>query len=177
MNFINTLDQLDDDIVFKSIVEGTITEFKDDFLTSLRRYAFYQCKELETVSLPNVTEVGSECFQGCEKLKAFYTPNLSVISSECFGRCLSLTRIDLPITNDIGANAFNGCEALNTVILRRSNQAGLSNINAFTNTPIANGTGYIYVPRNLVDRYKSATNWSTFVNQLRAIEDYPDICG
>jgi hypothetical protein len=53
----------------------------------------------------------------------------------------------------------------------------LLNTNAFVNTPIAKSTGYIYVPRALVDSYKSATNWSTYANQIRAIEDYPDITG
>jgi hypothetical protein len=29
----------------------------------------------------------------------------------------------------------------------------------------------------LVDSYKTATNWSKYATQIRAIEDYPDICG
>lgn len=40
-------------------------------------------------------------------------------------------------------------------------------------TPIRQGTGYIYVPFTLVEAYKAADNWSTFANQIRAIEDYP----
>ena len=42
----------------------------------------------------------------------------------------------------------------------------------FGGTPIASGTGYIYVPSTLVETYKTATNWSTFANQFRALEDY-----
>ena len=34
-----------------------------------------------------------------------------------------------------------------------------------------------YVPSTLVDSYKSATNWSIYEARIRAIEDYPDICG
>ena len=44
--------------------------------------------------------------------------------------------------------------------------------NVFKNTPIASGTGYIYVPRALVDSYKVATNWATYAAQFRALEDY-----
>ena len=44
-------------------------------------------------------------------------------------------------------------------------------------TVIASGTGYVYVPSALVNSYKSATNWSTYADQIRAIEDYPDITG
>lgn len=44
-------------------------------------------------------------------------------------------------------------------------------------TAIASATGYIYVPQSLVDQYKAATNWATYANQIRAIEDYPEITG
>ena len=55
--------------------------------------------------------------------------------------------------------------------------ATLGGKGAFNMSPIASGTGYIYVPAALVDSYKAASNWSTYANQIRAIEDYPDICG
>jgi hypothetical protein len=55
--------------------------------------------------------------------------------------------------------------------------ATLYNNEVFTSTPIADGTGYIYVPAALVDTYKADSNWSVYENQIRAIEDYPDICG
>ena len=41
-----------------------------------------------------------------------------------------------------------------------------------SNCPIGQGTGYIYVPSALVNTYKSANYWSTYANQIRAIEDY-----
>ena len=39
-----------------------------------------------------------------------------------------------------------------------------------------NNPGYIYVPKALVEDYKTATNWSVFAEKFRAIEDYPEIC-
>lgn len=45
----------------------------------------------------------------------------------------------------------------------------------FYNTPIEKGTGYIYVRKSLIEEYKTATNWSVFADQFRAIEDYPEI--
>lgn len=36
--------------------------------------------------------------------------------------------------------------------------------------------GYIYVPKALIEDYKTATNWSVFEDKFRAIEDYPEIC-
>jgi hypothetical protein len=46
-----------------------------------------------------------------------------------------------------------------------------------TYSGFTNGTGYIYVPATLVDTYKAGTNWSTHADQIRAIEDYPEITG
>ena len=53
--------------------------------------------------------------------------------------------------------------------------AKLVNKNALQNTMIANGTGYIYVPAELVETYKTTSNWETYADQIRAIEDYPEI--
>ncbi len=47
----------------------------------------------------------------------------------------------------------------------------LSNSNAFANTPIAQGTGYIYVPDNLVASFKTATNWSTYASQIKGVSE------
>ena len=73
---------------------------------------------------------------------------------------------------------FYGCQSLNTLILRRSDDICYMNspTQVFNGTPIASGTGYIYVPAALVDKYKAATNWSVYADQIRAIEDYPEIC-
>jgi hypothetical protein len=60
------------------------------------------------------------------------------------------------------------------LIIRNSTTlATLGSTNAFSNTPIASGTGYIYVPDDLVDRYKQATNWSTYASQIKGISELP----
>ena len=63
------------------------------------------------------------------------------------------------------------------MILRSETMAVLKYTKAFEGTPIESGTGYIYVPAALIDSYKTATNWTQYADQFRAIEDYPDICG
>ena len=93
-----------------------------------------------------------------------------------FYGCTALTTVDLPAATSIGDGAFNGCTALTTVILRSSTVCVIFE-NTFLWSTIESGTGYIYVPRALVDSYKVDTTWSTYAAQIRAIEDYPDICG
>ena len=52
----------------------------------------------------------------------------------------------------------------------------LDDTSVFSNTPISNGTGYIYVPKALIESYQAHEKWSAYASQFRAIEDYPDIC-
>ena len=157
--------------------------------TSIGAYVFYQCSLLKTAKFPNATSVGLQAFSGCNELTTVDLPNVTSIGERAFSGCGSLTTIDLPKVTSIGAYAFNGCSILTTVILRSETVCTLSNTNAFTSCDHIFGTsnstynptgakdGYIYVPRALLDSYKSATNWSSFASQFRAIEDYPEICG
>ena len=41
------------------------------------------------------------------------------------------------------------------------------------NDTIIRGTGYIYVQDNLVEQYKSATNWSTYADQIKPLSELP----
>ena len=77
-----------------------------------------------------------------------------------------LTTVSLPAVTSIGSNAFYGCTALTSLTLSKNQVATLSSTSAFTGTPIASGTGYVYVPDNLVDQYKASTNWATYANQI-----------
>ena len=94
-----------------------------------------------------------------------------------FMGCSKLEKIDFDVLEEMKDADFYQCSALTAVIIRSPAVCTMSTSNAFKSTPIASGTGYIYVPAALVDSYKAATNWTKYANQIRAIEDYPDICG
>lgn len=111
-----------------------------------------------------------------EKTITEYSSTVTTVRESAFYKCTALTTVDLSKCTYIGEVAFYSCTSLTTVVLRSETMATLSK-DAFTNTPIASGTGYIYVPAALIDTYKADSKWSTYANQFRAIEDYPDICG
>lgn len=169
--------------------------------TIVSNHAFHDCTSLTTVDFPAVTKIGSNAFRGCTglttvnfpavnntlgsnafdnctSLTTVYFPALPTTGGYAFANCTSLTTAEFPVASGISAGAFYGCTSLNTLILRKTdNICVLYNTNAFTSTPIESGNGYIYVPSALVDSYKAATNWSVFADQIRAIEDYPEITG
>jgi hypothetical protein len=280
--FINTIDSLGDELTLGKLIEGSLTEVKDDILTKVKKYLFYGATNLSSVDFPNLKETGGYAFQGCTNLTSANLPSLETLGSNSFNGCSKLTSVNLPNVITVEKNAFQGCSTLETVnlpnataiashafydckgltsavlpnatsvqpnvfircsnltsvscpcatsvgdtsfygcsnltnvdlplvttiwssafqscsslkllnlpnvtrfvndvfkscssletlILRASTVCTLSNANSFTNTPIASGTGYIYVPRALIDTYKSATNWSTYAAQFRVLEDY-----
>lgn len=176
-DFINTIDALGDDAVVDSIIEGSITEFMDDTITDIPSYAFVNCKLLTVFHTPLVTSIGIEAFQDAGVKKLCF-PNLILAGAQAFRSMNSLEYVDLPVCTRIGALVFYMTGTLKTLILRSNTMCTLDNVNALQgnwsgNTPqIAKGTGYVYVPRALVDSYKAATNWSTYADQFRALEDY-----
>lgn len=190
--FINTIDALGDEAVVDSIIDRTITEFKDDQITSIAENAFNGCIYLKTVDCPMVTsivtnsfansgvetiyapmltELKGSAFQQSKKLKRAVFPLLSGDVAWTFTGCSELEFADLGYVSVVRAGTFGNCAKLSVVILRRSTVA-LSEQGVFYNSGINKGTGYIYVPRNLIESYKSATNWSNYADRFRALEDY-----
>ena len=147
-------------------------------LTWVSDQLFQGCTALKNVSLPACTGSGQLAFSGCSGLEVINLPSYNGSAySNMFDGCSSLKRVDIGTKMDIiRGYAFRGCVSLEALIIRGTSVSTLSNVNNFENSGIANGTGYIYVPSALVDKYKAANNWSTYADQIRAIEDYPEIC-
>lgn len=140
-------------------------------------YAFYNCDGLTEISLPSATSIADTGFRNCNNLNTLDCPVLKTVGNSTFRECIKLTTVNLSSATKISNYGFNKCSALVTLILRSSTLCSLTSTTAFTSTPIASGDGYIYVPSALIESYKTATNWTTYANQFRAIEDYPEICG
>ena len=139
---------------------------------------FRNATYLRTVDMPKLIKLEQYLFMGDTALATVTFPKVASVASQAMESCSALTYVDLPICKSIDAKGFNKCSSLETLILRKSDAiCTLANVSAFTGTPIASGTGYIYVPKALLESYKVATNWSTYSNQIRAIEDYPEITG
>ena len=157
------------------LINRTVTEVSSNS-EAIGDYVFYGCTKLTNITLPLASSIGTEAFYNCVKLESVEVPNVTSIGGSAFRLCTVLPSIDLPLTTSIGSNTFRNCGNLQSLILRSETVCTLGT-NVFTSTPIASGTGYIYVPSALVDSYKSETNWSTYAAQIRAIEDYPEITG
>ena len=161
-----------------------ITAVKMANVTDVEYYAFSGCTSMKTLEMPKLKNIGNASFINCKALVEVFLPSAEAVNAiMAFQGCDALKKVDLAGPKSTGgwqinANAFEGCDVLDTFIIRSSLAVvSLNNANAFANTPIANGTGYVYVPKSILSQYTENTSWETYKNQLRAIEDYPDICG
>ena len=193
-DFVRTVDTIGDEALTNSIIDRSIAEIADDISTSIGDYAFLSCSKLTTASFKKVTSVGKgafeycfklitadfpvatnikpDAFSKCEELTTVNFPAVTSIGSNAFAYCYKLTAVDFPSVTKIATYAFTSCSALTALILRSEAITDLWDAKAFGSTPIASGTGYIYVPSSLVDSYKADAVWSTYAAQFRALEDY-----
>ena len=89
------------------------------------------------------------------------------IGDYTFSSCSGLTEVSFPNATSIGYSAFDSCSSLTTIYVgtNTSTVCTLSSTSAFNNcTNLTN----IYVPASLVDSYKSATNWSSYADKIKA---------
>lgn len=172
-----------------------------ELLTINADQVFYQCNKLTTINLPKLTTINGDntfaylrniesislpeltsieqaySFTYCQSLTSVNLPKLTTVPGYSFNACNALSVLDLPSLTSIANYGFYNATALTTLILRSETMCTLGTTNPFYNTNIFRKTGYVYVPSALVNTYKADSAWSTYADQIRAIEDYPDICG
>lgn len=149
---------------------------------SIGEKAFSECTALEKIELPLATTFGINAFSQSTKLRSVKLQSATTVRQALCTGCASLQTADFLVATKVEQYAFNNCYSLTALILRSNSLCSLSAAikNAYhlagtvdaTYNPDGLADGYIYVPAALVDTYKAATNWSTFADQFRALEDY-----
>ena len=90
----------------------------EDGVTSIGKYAFYDCYNLTSITIPDgVTSIGDYAFYNCTNLTSITIPDaVTSIGSDAFGYCSSLTSITIPDgVTSISSYAFRNCSSLTSV--------------------------------------------------------------
>lgn len=166
-------------------IENKITNFSNEELTAIPDYGLAGKSNMQSLYIPNVVSVGGFVFEGCDAITEIHFEKHITFESEpqvffSLRGAKNAVKIEFNDGFTFSKNSqyiFYNMANLKAVIIRGNNVSQLNNSNHFNGSSIANGTGYVYVPAVLVDQYKAATNWVTIADQIRAIEDYPEITG
>ena len=127
-----------------------------DNVEKLSNYAFYGCKSLKSVVIPNtVKTIGKNCFEGCANLEtaSITSTNVEKISAACFKNCPKFWKL-----------CYYGISYINSSFADE----------AFTGT-LYNTEGFLYVPKNMVNAFKTQSGWKNWKNIL-SFDDIDDMC-
>lgn len=145
--------------------------------TSIGNYAFYYCTALTSINAPKVTSLGSYTLYNCGAIKSVNFPLVNSIGQNTFYSCGGLERADFGVAGTINQAGFAYCSKLKALILRKTGTICklATATNAFQGSAIADGTGYVYVPDELVDEYRVATNWVNYASQIRGLSNLDNL--
>ena len=160
-------------------------------VTSMGNYAFYRCSLLPEISFPLLTTVPPHAFKNCTALSAFNLPKVTQIHDSAFYSsgltsaefplvtsvedfafcdCKNLSTAKLPKAKSIGSSAFSRCSSMASVIVGTELDDETAICTLGSTDAFPSSIGAIYVPYNLQDKYKTATNWSSFADKIQGYE-------
>ena len=131
-------------------------------------------RTINSINMPNVTSIDSNCFCYLNGLTEARFPSLTKIGNYIFSNTTTLKVIDFGLITNIPYGNLSYTSNLETLILRNA-ESVCTVYSSISSSKLA--STYIYVPSVMVDSYKSNSYWSNIADNIRAIEDYPDICG
>lgn len=158
-----------------------LISFQGGNVKAVHGQAFYNCSKLAEVSLPLTETFNAFCFWGCAALKELDFPKGKTFEKAVFFGCTSLEKIIF------GANSEDFCfkdilatsntlSSLKTIIF--SNQLTppiLETDGIFNAIPFSKGDSFIYVPDEVVEDYKVATNWVTYADYIKPLSEYVEV--
>ena len=164
----------------ENVIWGGVNTSKVTYMGNV----FSNCSNLTEVDLSSFDTSSatgmSNMFSNCSKLieidlSNFDTSNVTNMAN-MFNRASALTKANISgfTSTRLTTNTYMFYNTnLITLIIDNPNLFTMTATSMFDNTPIANGTGYVYVPDNMVETYKSATNWSDYSSQIKPISELP----
>lgn len=179
-----------------AFLDGTITAYSNSELTEIREKAFYGCIKMKSVDLTNVVKLGADAFNTCKWLETVNIPKLAAIPYQCFYYGFSLPdKLVFPVCKSVAGYvisyaetkildilgggqiesfAFYRASYFNTLILRNT-----ETITTLQSAPSSVWQDYtavtVYVPDNLLETYKTATNWVKMAGQIKALSEYKGV--
>ena len=146
-----------------------LPEVSFPLLTTVPSLAFYNCTALSTFNLPKVTQISSTAFSS-SGLTSAYFPLVTSVGNSAFSDCRNLSTAKLPKAQSIGSRAFYGCLSMTSAIVgtELDDETAICILTGTNSFPLS--IGAIYVPYNLQDKYKTATNWSSFADKIQTYE-------
>ena len=117
----NTVDTLGEQTTLDMLVAHSLEEFEDNRIRNVRENAFINNYTIESISLPNATDVGKNAFKNCYRLKSINIPQVEILPNSTFEGCYSLNEADFSNVTSINSNNFSH-SGLGSIVLPNCTQ-------------------------------------------------------
>ena len=149
-----------------ALIDRTISgDYTNDSVTSIGRYAFFWCNDLESLSFPEVQKLGIYAINSCRNLTTVFLPKVTYMGDCCLQNNPRLKTVVITQTDSVctlfSASVFGGCYRFWGTLDPECNPGSLKD-------------GYIYVPDALVDSYKTADNWKELADQIKPLSEFDE---
>ena len=137
-------------------------------------YSLFRNTLLNQIYLYNLPYLGYEAFEYSGGLELVYADKLYTLGESTGRHFFYCTHLKaLILAGDETVCTLSSTDAFDYCPIKGWAPAS----SEYNNDKYTRNDGYIYVPRDLIEGYKVAPNWSTFANKFRAIEDYGGLEG
>lgn len=157
---------------------ATLEEINCPAVASIGQRAFQNQKALKSFSTDGALYGLSQyAFASCTSLTEFLAKNAGdgPFYDSCLGGCTALELVDVGKTYNFQRQVFVNDAALKYLVMRnrqRRMECTYGQTTVFEGSGITATTGWILVPSNMLNSYKTASGWSTYADRFVALEDY-----
>lgn len=144
--------------------------FENEDVVSLKTNAFYEDYQILNVILPNLKKIEPYTFYMARSLKKVKCVSATSIGLNAFQQCRALETIDIAGGGTIESLSRSG-GLPKTIVIRSAEKV----------TPVSGLSDWggsltsIYVADELVEQYKTATNWSSKASQIKPLSEYVEV--
>lgn len=154
-----------DEAMLGSIMDGTCRDWDESTIPGIRQYGFIYNTALKTCRARACKTLAQYAFNSASGMKLLYMPELMSLEAYSVYSCGSLNYAWLGKVTNIPSGAFNASRNVAHLVIASPTVCTLGNSSEFPTSC------RIYVPSDLVDSYKAATNWSSHASYIQAITD------
>ena len=167
-----------------AISQSSVVTINAESLKTIARKGLDSCYKLTTLNAPNVTTLESGAIYDLQMVTELYFPNLVNLGSQAISLMRFLTKLTLGDVR-IQASSFDRL-TLQVLDVKTSSSIYIPTtlskaliIRDITAVPTMENTVAelkdtlnVYVPDDLVDAFKAATNWSAFGDRIKPLSTY-----